>query len=103
VKYCRLSMTPMTTANRITGLIDGNVTQRMRCQAFAPSRLADSYKCRGTSMSAARKMIIIVPIPHSPSSTSDGFAHCGESNQSGVGIPRCSSTTFTGPVPGLRR
>ena len=26
VKYCRLSMIPITTANRITGLIDGSVT-----------------------------------------------------------------------------
>ena len=42
----------MTTAKRITGLIEGSVTQRIRCHGLAPSRLADSYSVRGTSTSA---------------------------------------------------
>ena len=63
----------MTTENRITGLIDGSVTQRNRLSAPAPSSSADSYRCLGTSSSDARKMIIVLPIPHSASSTSAGF------------------------------
>ena len=48
---------------------------------------AASYSCRGTSSSAARKMIIVFPTPHRPSSTRPGFAHCGSWNHSGCG--RC--------------
>ena len=42
VKYCSPWITPRTTANRITGLIVGSVTQRSRCSGPAPSSSADS-------------------------------------------------------------
>ena len=103
MKYCSASITPNTTANRITGLIVGSVTKRSRCSAPAPSSSADSYRCRGTSSTAARKMIIVLPMPQSASSVSDGFDHCGESNQSGPWIPTFSRIVLTGPVAGLSR
>src|SRR5919204_3354274 len=102
VKYCRPWITPSTTANRITGLTDGSVTQRMRCNGPAPSSCADSYRCCGTSSTAARKITIVLPTPQRASSTSDGFDQCGDWNQSGPWIPRCPRTVFTGPVAGLR-
>ena len=48
-------------------------------------------------------MIIVLPIPQRPSSTSEGFDHCGESNQSGPWIPSLSRKLFTGPVAGFSR
>ena len=47
-------------------------------------------------------MIIALPMPQSPSSTSDGFDHAGDSNHSGPVIPNQPRTVFTGPVAGLR-
>src|SRR5882724_3945924 len=97
LKYWSPSITPMTTANRITGLIVGSVTYQSRRRAPAPSSSADSYRCLGTSSSAAMKMIIVLPTPHSPSSTSDGFDQDGSWNQSGPWMPIFDSTVFTGP------
>ncbi len=54
-------------------------------------------------MSAARKISIALPIPHMPSSVSDGFDHAGESNHSGPWMPSFESSVLTGPVAGLRR
>ena len=48
-------------------------------------------------------MIIVLPIPQSASSISEGFDHCGESNQSGPWIPSFSRIVLTGPVAGLSR
>ena len=49
-------------------------------------------------------MIIVLPIPHSASSTSAGFDQLGELNQSGgLSTPRCPRIVFTGPVAGLSR
>ena len=82
---------------------ESSVTQRNRFSAPAPSSSADSYRCLGTSSSDARKMIIVLPIPHSASSTSAGFDHDGELNQSGPSIPTLPSSVFTGPVAGFSR
>src|SRR2546427_6163488 len=103
VKYCSPWITPITTEKRITGVIDGRVTQRRLRRGPAPSRAADSYRCFGTSSTAARKMIIVAPTPQSPSRTSEGFDQLGELNQSGPLIPRCLSPMLTGPVAGFRR
>src|SRR5215211_3878337 len=93
----------MTTENRITGLIDGSVTQRKRFSAPAPSSSADSYRWRGTSSNAARKLIIVLPIPHSASSTRAGFDQSGELNQSGPSNPTLPSSVLAGPVAGFSR
>ena len=103
MKYCSPSITPITTANRITGLIVGSVTKRSRERGPAPSSSADSYRCFGTSITAARKMIIVLPMPQIASSVSEGFDHSGESNQSGPWIPTLPRIVFTGPVAGFRR
>ena len=100
---CSASIVPMTTANRITGLIDGSVTQRNRCHGPAPSSAADSYRCFGTSTSAARKMIIVLPMPHSSSSVSAGLDQPATLNHSGPSIPISPSAPLTGPVAGLSR
>jgi hypothetical protein len=47
-------------------------------------------------------MIIALPMPHSPSRSSDGLAHVGDSNHSGPWMPTHPRTVFTGPVAGLR-
>src|SRR4029079_5718613 len=93
----------MTTENRITGLIDGSVTQRKRWNAPAPASAAASYRGFGTSSSDARKMIIVLPIPQRASSTSPGFDQLGELNQSGPSIPTLPSSVLTGPVAGFSR
>jgi hypothetical protein len=67
-----------------------------------PSSDADSYSDRGTSTSAARKMIIVLPTPHSSSNVSAGLDQVGELNHSGPSMPIMCSAPFTGPVAGLR-
>ena len=47
-------------------------------------------------------MIIALPMPQSPSRTSEGFDHDGDSNHRGPVMPNQPSTVFTGPVAGLR-
>ena len=97
------AITLITTEKRITGLIVGSVTQRMRWKGPAPSSSADSYSCCGASRIAARKMIIRFPTPQMLSSVSEGFDHWGDWNQSGPLMPRWPRMTFTGPVAGFRR
>ena len=91
------------TEKRITGLIVGSVTQRRRRNGPAPSSSADSYRCCGTSRTAARKMTIMFPTAHVASRTSDGLAQVGELNQSGPLMPTFPRTVLTGPVAGLKR
>ena len=103
MKYCRPSITPITTANRITGEIAGSVTCRNRCSVPAPSISAASYSWRGTSSTAARKITITLPTAHIASRTSDGFAHSGDWNQFGPLMPNTPRPLLTGPVAGLSR
>ena len=88
VKYCRPAMTPMTTANRITGRDrrQRDVAEPPRT-ADAPSISAASYSWRGTSRTAARKMTIVLPTAQTLRMTSDGFDHAGSLNHSGPSMP----------------
>ncbi len=96
-------MTPVTTANITIGEMFGSVTYRKRCHAPAPSSSAASYCSLGTSSSAAMKMTMRSPMPHTASRVSAGLDQCGSVNQPGVGRPRLPSRWLTGPVPGLSR
>src|ERR1043165_4182283 len=96
-------MTPVTTANMMIGEMFGSVTYRNRCQGVAPSSSAASYCSLGTSSSAAMKITIRSPMPHSASIVRAGFDQLGSLNQPGAGMPIFSSMELTGPVPGLRR
>ena len=49
------------------------------------------------------KMTIVLPMPQTPSSTSDGFDHDGSWNHSGPVMPSLLRTVFTGPYAGLSR
>ncbi len=96
-------MTPVTTANMMIGEMLGRVMWRSRAQAPAPSSSAASYCSFGTSSSAAMKMTIRSPTPHSARAVSAGLDQSASVNQPGVGSPTASSRVLAGPVPGLSR
>ncbi len=82
-------MTPVTTANMMIGEMFGSVTYRNRCHADAPSSSAASYCSFGTSSSAAMKITIRSPTPHSASRVSAGLDQVGSLNQP---APGCRSS-----------
>ena len=95
-------MIPITSEKKITGRDhrERDVTEPLpRAGALDVRRLV---QLRGTSSRPARKMIIVSPTPHRPSSTSPGF------DVGGILEPQrrrqCSSARIwsIGPVPGFR-
>src|SRR2546421_5890173 len=97
VKNCNVVIIPVIVENTMTGDSNGNVMCRNRCHAVAPSIEAASYRCVGTSTSAARKMTIVLPMPHSASRVSDGLDQLGSLNHSGPSMPKTLRIRFTGP------
>ena len=82
----------------MTGVIIGSVMNRNRCNGPAPSMSAASYSCLGTSRSDARKMIIVLPMPHRPSRTRPGLENVGSWNHSGFGTWRKPRMWSIGPA-----
>ncbi len=96
-------MIPVTTAKRTIGAMVGSVMWRNRCHGEAPSSAAASYCSLGTSSSAAMKMTMRSPTPHTARTVRAGLDQDASLNQEGAGRPAASRSELTGPVPGLSR
>ncbi len=92
-------MIPVIAVNSSTGEMVGKVTCRNRCHGPAPSIAAASYRLIGTSSNAARKITMVLPMPHMARSVSDGLDQLGELNHSGpLSTPTSLSTWSTRPT-----
>ena len=85
-------MTPMISWKKITGEMPGSVMWTNFLIVPAPSISAASYSERGTSCSAARKMIMMPPTPHTPMISRAGFVKSGSVSQFGWYRPSFCST-----------
>ena len=102
VKYCSPWITPSTTAKRITGLTRRERHPAQPLQRSGAVELRRLVQVLRHVEHRGEEDHHRVADPQRPSRISDGFAQCGDLNQSGPSMPRCESSVFTGPVAGLR-